>query len=610
MKTFLRVAAVVVALVVGAAVAVPVNAEQFTAQIQLAFQQLGIWPYNGSYGNGEVPTWSTAANAFVAASGGGGLQTDINIAEVGGNAVGATVPVSGTLTVNAGTGFSDDATQGGALSATGPQVMLQATGTYVASVSSGVPARMVGGLDQIIISRPHAHVGDFVKGLAAVTDGSSTSLVAAQGAGIRFCATTILISNSSSDNYNNNSYWLNNSVVTTILGSDHGDIFQQNSTSLGTAFNLAEANFFVGASTAIDEHGVLLQDQNADGSAQCSLTTCGVQTENMWRRNVWHDFNGPVGGGGDTSVSTGTQNTRLVHETMVQNVRDTAGDPGYGVVVRNSTGTPQGLNNSFYFNNLAYDNWDPDAETSLSVFFVQNAPDAEWTAANYNLAFKPSVTLTFAANWSGQANEQSNVDPALVDVASDDFHLGPTSGAIGTAGPLTVTSGSGTGTTFNVAAGGGGFFRGPNTDIAQYGGNLTEGDVITVGTDTVTVVSVSTDAITVTPSFTWADAEPVYWGSDTTPDIGAFPYKADGYTLSATYSGGATKTINPNDASLVRWVVCFNDSVPYTVDNASPYTCAEPSGAFSARAYPLYASTTLWAQASEANGPVRLRRAP
>lgn len=200
MKTFLRVAAVVVALVVGAAVAVPVNAEQFTAQIQLAFQQLGIWPYNGSYGNGEVPTWSTAANAFVAASGGGGLQTDINIAEVGGNAVGATVPVSGTLTVNAGTGFSDDATQGGALSATGPQVMLQATGTYVASVSSGVPARMVGGLDQIIISRPHAHVGDFVKGLAAVTDGSSTSLVAAQGAGIRFCATTILISNSSSTN--------------------------------------------------------------------------------------------------------------------------------------------------------------------------------------------------------------------------------------------------------------------------------------------------------------------------------------------------------------------------------------------------------------------------
>ena len=56
------------------------------------------------------------------------------------------------------------------------------------------------GIDGIQITRPYANLEDRVSGLAAVTDGSSTSLVAAQGAGVRFCATTFIVSNSSATN--------------------------------------------------------------------------------------------------------------------------------------------------------------------------------------------------------------------------------------------------------------------------------------------------------------------------------------------------------------------------------------------------------------------------
>lgn len=56
------------------------------------------------------------------------------------------------------------------------------------------------GLDGVLIMRPYANLEDRVSGVAAVTDGSSTSLVAAQGSGIRFCATTLVVSNSSATN--------------------------------------------------------------------------------------------------------------------------------------------------------------------------------------------------------------------------------------------------------------------------------------------------------------------------------------------------------------------------------------------------------------------------
>ena len=164
-------------------------------------------------------------------------------------------------------------------------------------------------------------------------------------------------------------------------------------------------------------------------------------------------------------------------------------------------------------------------------------------------------------------------------------------------GPLTTASGSGSdSTTLTVAPNTGSFFIGDNaSNLPQYGGALVPGDVITVGSTTVRVSSVSGDTLTLASPISWSNGAPVYFGSSSTIDIGAYPYKAGGYALSAsTAIVGGTATITPNDASLVRFVVCYSDRVPYAVDNSSPYTCAVPAGTFSASVYPRYASKTLW----------------
>lgn len=400
------------------------------------------------------------------------------------------------------------------------------------------------------------------------------------------------------------SRYLNNYVAGTVgNASFHSDFWQGVSSELGIQDNLFEGNFYVGAGTYGDEH--IMQIRNLS-PAQCvgGTGSCGDINENMWRYNVYHNGNG---GWAFFDPDEGPiANTRIVHETVVEMLRFATTQAN----VMNFTDTDV---NGFVHNNLFWEAWGTGISTNINPFLVSGG--AVMTSANYNLAHDPDGSVTFHADWSAQANEQSNIDPLLVDVDGDDFHLQAGSPAIGAAGPLATTSGSGTGTTFNVVAGGGGFFRGANANISQYSGALAPGDVITVGTDAVTVVSIATDAITVTPSFTWADAESVYLGTDTTPDIGAYPYKAGGYTLSATYTtNGGAITVNPNDDSLVRFVICYDDSVPYAVDNTTPYTCSTPSGTLTARVYPRYAGTTLSVvatlspDAAAISGASRLRR--
>jgi hypothetical protein len=48
-----------------------------------------------------------------------------------------------------------------------------------------------------------------------------------------------------------------------------------------------------------------------------------------------------------------------------------------------------------------------------------------------------------------------------------------------------------------------------------------------------------------------------------------------------------------------RFVVFFQDGIPHTVDNASPYTATIASGTVTARAYALYASATPTVLATE-----------
>jgi hypothetical protein len=384
------------------------------------------------------------------------------------------------------------------------------------------------------------------------------------------------------------SRWLNTVCegMTDLGGAAHPDCFyvgSWSSSSPGFTNNLLESWVTIGSPSLVHAKWHHQQQEFTD----------------IWADNVYRLFTTYQLGGAQASiynnagVSGRNFRTRFYHNTTVLAVRASSGSDG--ALQLNDSGGGSNVSASVH-NSIFYEAWGSAVTTNICVFCGNSS--AYWTK-DYNLAYDPDGSVTFTTNWTGQANEQTNVNPVFVNAASD-WTLQSSSGARGVGGPLTTTSGSGTGTTFNVATDGGEFFVGSNAaNLPQYGGALVPGDTITVGTDVVVVESVSTDAITVTSSFTWADSENVYFGNDTTPDIGAYPYKAGGYALSATYScSSGTCTVTPNDADLVRWVICYEDSVPYTVDNASPFMCSDPAGTFEARVYPRYASQTLWAVAT------------
>ena len=166
----------------------------------------------------------------------------------------------------------------------------------------------------------------------------------------------------------------------------------------------------------------------------------------------------------------------------------------------------------------------------------------------------------------------------------------------------TIVSATGSGTSFDVTAGTGGLFL--------DGWGMTTGDFIKVGTTSVTVTGVSTDTITVSSSVSWTqNVTGVYWRNQTeTPDIGAYEYKAAGYTLTGTWSlSGGIVTVVPNDATLVRFVEVFEDGVPKGTDFTSPYTVSGiGSGTVTAKLYSLYASATPVITATNLLGPTKV----
>jgi hypothetical protein len=122
------------------------------------------------------------------------------------------------------------------------------------------------------------------------------------------------------------------------------------------------------------------------------------------------------------------------------------------------------------------------------------------------------------------------------------------------------------------------------------------GDFITVGSTTVQVSSVSGDTITLASPISWNNADPVYFGSTATIDIGAYPYKAGGYTLSATKAQvGSTVTITPNDATLARFAVVYENGMPKCIaDVSNSWACNVGAGVVTARIFPRYASQTRY----------------
>lgn len=339
----------------------------------------------------------------------------------------------------------------------------------------------------------------------------------------------------------------------------------------GNNHNLIEAGLNIGTITAADNKWFHMETADSTN-----------YDYNIFRKNVVHD----LGSGAYSAWQVSGTLGRIFsyNNTLVELLRY------YNTSV--SSGTFSGTATVYIYNDLLWEAWGENTTTGIVGWVAQSGASL---TADYSLGYDPDGSVTFTSPWTGQGNAQTNQDPLLTNVGGNVFTLSSTSSkAYQTGGPLTTTSGAGTGTTFNAATNGGGFFVGSDaTNLPQYSGALVPGDTITVGTDVVTVVSISGDAITVTPSFTWANGDSVYFGNNTTPDIGAYPYKAGGYTLTGTYTNsGGTVTVTPSDAGLVRFVVCYENGIPTTVDNSSPYTCSVGSGTVSVKLYSLYASTT------------------
>lgn len=379
----------------------------------------------------------------------------------------------------------------------------------------------------------------------------------------------------------------------------HPDFFYINPAPTGFSNNVIESMYGIGTTTSIDNKTFHAQNESTS-----------AWTDDIWRLNVTYN----MGSGFYSMYDTTSALTRwrFYNNTHANCVMADDSDPYVESCGNISAQFGHGVSASIY-NNIFYKAW--AAASEVNHFNSGWAESSSPTVTkNYNLGYSPNGTIAFGPGWTAQVSHQDNVNPQFVSFGSD-FSLQSGSNARGTGGPLTTTSGAGsTSASLTVAANTGSFFIGGNaSNLPQYGGNLVPGDFITVGSTTVQVSSVSGDTLALASPISWSNGAPVYFGSSSTIDIGAYAYKPGGYALSAnsTISGG-TATITPNDASLVRFVICYSDSVPYAVANSSPYTCAVPAGTFSARVYPRYPSQTLWVTAglSKIATPTYLRIVP
>lgn len=347
----------------------------------------------------------------------------------------------------------------------------------------------------------------------------------------------------------------------------HTDFLQTGSdSSLGMGNTLVEANYY--ADTSGSDHHVMNLENGNDS----------LDDYIVFRRNVWKSIGGTVGNQG-FGVACYEDYLKQYHETIMYEVQT-----GYQYYHKGS--------GSFAAHSVRNCIWQ-DAWTGSSIDVYGNRTPADH---DYNIFYDSGGSVTFQSDVNSESNSQINVNPGL----TGDLITSTESNAYGAGSYLTLVNDSpGTGTTFTVDDAS--FFRGDDTDISQYRGNLVVGDIITVGTDVLRIASISGNDITVTESFTWADNDPVYFGSDATPDCGALPYRAGGYMLSGTYTlNSGTVTVTPNDADLVRMVVVFEDGIPVGVDSIAPFTVSGVgSGSLIVRIYPLYAGKTLYVSARE-----------
>lgn len=107
----------------------------------------------------------------------------------------STVTTVSTLTTLANGQTAHDAAATGSPLRVGAKAETALSG--VTLVADGDATDLHAGVDGVLIVRPHCNLEDIVSGVAAITDGSSTSVIAAQGSGVKVYVTSVVIANTS-----------------------------------------------------------------------------------------------------------------------------------------------------------------------------------------------------------------------------------------------------------------------------------------------------------------------------------------------------------------------------------------------------------------------------
>lgn len=300
----------------------------------------------------------------------------------------------------------------------------------------------------------------------------------------------------------------------------------------------------------------------------------------------------------------GTQNTPNGHFALFQdisgygdtnimvrgNVAYNFSDGALGIIGADRINT---YNNSFYgFSNaLSYAQFAVFRSTAnptlngLAANTIFSILDGS-TEADKALLLEANCTATFVFNLGYLAGTDSSFvstsDPLFVNPFSPTRNLRLQAGSpainAGT-NVVWITSAGSNGTSFVVN----------DSQRLNDGWGITEGDIVTTGgvTTRISAIDWATGTVTVTNSITWTNLQPVYWGTDTTPDIGAFPYGSTELTAASISQNGTTYTVTPTGD--VRGVWFYVDGIPtYWVYDA-PYTRVIASGTVTAKAFALYA---------------------
>ncbi len=349
----------------------------------------------------------------------------------------------------------------------------------------------------------------------------------------------------------------------------HVDFFQAGSDGMATnvMYHVYESNF-MGDNPYEHSHTFQMRDSTNTGDHNMII-----------RGNIAYNIGSYVqqAGGIDNVFHYNNAYYRIVVEHQ---------DAGGGVINHNVEHVNNPSIGNYIFNNIIYD-------------IGNNYPfGTDGTSAGSGSDVNISDNLCYLTL---SHSECSTANPLFVNAGSNDFHLQSGSPAIGLGKEITtVTSPTGSGSSFDVADAG--FF----TD--GYG--IVEGDIIKVGTNApVRISNIASNTITVESSINWNNGDGVYWrNQDTSPDIGAYEYRSGGYdydigitspTNGATVSGAVPIIATSSNSEVIRYVLFYVDGIPVGQDFDSPYeytwvATGDGNHVIEARAYNLYASTTLW----------------